>query len=308
MQSRRSVLSELAGLAVGLASGDALAQQAGGRMWRSQAELVSPVAHFIEGGGFWFGTMNGMPQAWVAHNAGRPYSCQLELGGKILRLELRPGEQWSGDTMRHAPVERTLVQAITDTKSFHSEVLPLAADIWWGFSFLVEPGAPVTALGVGYDWLVFADIHCNNATTHAITVPITFEIAPGDFLTFQTHGDFFPSHRHNVYRSPQPLRRGVWYDLVMKINMDPSNASGHGGLNVWLDGQQIYTYAGPLGFANDLPYAQFQIYRGSPDPQTIQHETLAVRYANDEMRTEGTLAARIGSPPVHPGASRGIPD
>lgn len=249
---------------------------------------------------FAFGRTNGAPQVWTSHNAGKSYSCATRADGKLLRLELRSGEQWASDVQRRSLVERTMVQAVTEIGSSQSAILPLAADVWWAFSFLLEPGAPVSGLGRGYEWLVFADIHSNYATTHATNIPIQFEILPGDILGIQIHGDQLSPHPNYVYRSNHALSRGVWHDMVMRIDIDPANASGRGGVTVWLDREMIYRYDGPLGFARDLPYAQYQIYRGNPEPMTLRHETLTICYANHDLRTHESLARRIVGPPAFP--------
>jgi hypothetical protein len=288
MASRRAVVGGLLGSAAGLVSPAVVLAKPPQRTWVSH-EAVSgsdPSGHF------YFGAKDGQPQGWSGHNAGKPYSCQTSGDGKLLRLELRAGDQWVYDVSASPAAERTMVQA----GFAKSDVLPLSSEVWWGFSFFVEPGPQISAPQPGYDWVIFADIHSEYTTTQAKAVPIQFELRAGDILCVQTHGDFFPEGWHFAYRSPAPLIRGRWHDMVVHVCMDPTYKSGRGGGEAWLDGQNIVSYSGPLGFSGDLPYAQFQVYRSNPDPKSVAHETVAVRFANHEILTNGNLARRIRRP------------
>jgi hypothetical protein len=247
---------------------------------------------------FTFGTMNGRPQIWAAHNAGQPWSCQLSRNGRILRLELRTGDKWRDEAQSSPLLERTMAQAIGEIDQPQAAVLPLATDIWWGFSFLFEPGPAVSTLGPNYDYFNFADVHCDNSVTHAHTVPLIFELAAGDLLRAEAHGtNLFPTGSYFIFQDSQPVQRGRWYDAVVRLNMDPTNATGRGGADIYIDGEQVARYEGPLGFVNDRPYAQYQIYRGNPKPGIIVHEIDTLRIANHQVLTTGDLMARVRRSP-----------
>lgn len=219
----------------------------------------------------------------------------------MVRLELRAGDQWPVEAKNGISVERTMIQATTKLYGATSEPLPLSREVWWAFSFLLEPGAAFTGLAPGYDWLIFADIHSDWNASHARAVPIQFELRPDDFVTIEIHGTkLFPNNApHLVYRSEQPLQRGIWHDMVVRLVMDPLNRIG-GHADAYMDGAQVLRYLGPLGFIGDLPYAQYQIYRDSPDPHRIHHEVVSIRYANHQIVTSGRLWDRVGSPPSVP--------
>jgi hypothetical protein len=292
MSSRRTVLTGLMGAAAGLVAPRTAFGGPRREQWIPHEALNGddPGAHF------YFGAANGRPQGWSAHNAGRPYSCKTSANGKLLRLELHAGDQWQAEIAASPLNERSMVQAGYS----QSDILPLSRDVWWAFSFLVEPGPPVTAPAPGYDWVIFADIHSEYSTTHARSVPIQFELRAGDFVKIQAHGDFSPKGQNFIYSSPTPLVRDRWRDVVVRANMAPDNANGHGGADVWIDGKQVCAYAGPLGFARDLPYVQYQIYRNSPNPKTVARESLAIRYANHDVVTRGDLSKRVRSHPAFP--------
>lgn len=295
LYSRRRMLAQLAGLSAGSA---AFAQGGPHRgPFKRRASWV-PGPSYGEKSYFNFGLSNGAPQTWVAHNCNQPYACKLSADGGIMRMELRVHDHW--EAQRKPTVERTMVQAVTAIGSSRSEALPLATDVWRAFSFLVEPGPAISGVGPGYDWLIFADIHSDYAASHATAIPIQFELDLGDVFIIRTHGTNFHMQPTDdgglAYRAPASIDRGVWHDLVMRVNMDPVNATGRGGADVYLDGRQVLAYAGPLGFENDLPYHQFQIYRPDPGTAMSGNETVAIRFANSESLTSGSLASRTTEP------------
>src|SRR5205823_4731624 len=66
-----------------------------------------------------------------------------------------------------------------------------------------------------------------------------------------------------VYRSPQiPIQFGQWMDFVFKFR---EALDGSGLLQVWLNGQQVMDYSGPLGYYTPgyLDYAKFGYYNWS---------------------------------------------
>lgn len=297
MPTRRRVLAGLQGALLGFASHKLSAEN--GRSWVSHRG-------FIDGeldSWFTFGTMDGRPQAWTAHNCGRPYACELNPDGQELRLELHAGDRWQDEIAAGVlDSERTLVQAVSEIGSGTSAILPLLKDIWWGFSFMIEPGPAVSGIP-GWDWLIFADIHSDFRTSHARAVPIQFQLDAGDAFNVQLHGSrLHPDNSKNeIYRAPHAFERGRWHDIVMRLNLDPVNLTGNGGADVYIDGARIVAYMGPLGFFGDQPYPQFQIYRGNRNPRPLAHEPVAIRYANHRIVTTDALTKRINSPPPFPG-------
>ena len=254
---------------------------------------------------FRFGTFNDAPQAWTAHNAGAHYSCGIAGApdaASEVRLELHAGDQWPDDVATSAPVERSLVQAMLDTGSNTSQALPMRQEVWWAFSFLVEPGPPLSSLGASYAWLIFADIHSDYAASFAHAIPIQLELGLDDALMIAVHATTVdPDGRAHYVFHGEPMTRGAWRDLVLRLCMDPDNTSGRGAADVWLDGRQILAYRGAIGFTGDLPYPQYQIYRGNPAPRLIAHEALAIRYSNHQISTTKSLRERVFRPPKAPG-------
>jgi hypothetical protein len=81
------------------------------------------------------------------------------------------------------------------------------------------------------------------------------------FQVFRTYTDSSGSQISYKY-SEIPIRFGQWTDFVFKFR---HSLDGNGLLQVWMDGQQIVDYAGPIGF--DTPgyrdYAKFGYYNWS---------------------------------------------
>ena len=65
-----------------------------------------------------------------------------------------------------------------------------------------------------------------------------------------------------IYRSPEiPIPFGRWMDFVFKFRHATDNS---GLLQIWMDGNQIMDYTGPLGFQTGyLDYAKFGYYNWS---------------------------------------------
>lgn len=88
-----------------------------------------------------------------------------------------------------------------------------------------------------------------------------------------------------LYRSPEHGKRDVWHQFVARVVFDPFSS---GELTVWIDGDQVVDYHGPLAY-NDRkgPWFKMGIYRDAgPSPFVIYH---------DDYR-RGRSAADIGLP------------
>jgi len=79
--------------------------------------------------------------------------------------------------------------------------------------------------------------------------------------------------KKRIYKT-KDLKLGIWNDFIYHINWSYQN---DGFVNVWLNGKQIVSYTGPVGY-NDKegPYFKFGIYRNDIE------ETYTVYY--DEYR------------------------
>jgi hypothetical protein len=86
---------------------------------------------------------------------------------------------------------------------------------------------------------------------------------PSGGRTFQVFRTYTSGGSQNTFKYPEiPIRFGQWTDFVFKFR---HALDGSGLLQVWMDGQQIVDYSGPIGF--DTPgysdYAKFGYYNWS---------------------------------------------
>jgi hypothetical protein len=93
------------------------------------------------------------------------------------------------------------------------------------------------------------------------------------------------SAREVLFRSTDGVR-GKWNDFVVQARWSYET---NGLVNVWLNGEQIVQYRGPVGYNDDVgPYFRFGLYRGDTD------QTYVARFR--QVRS-GTSAEEIGFAP-----------
>lgn len=250
------------------------------------------------------GSANGTITWWQTENADTGSSswacdtCVTKSVSGIVRLELRKGDHWSGDTGGNATLERTALLAYVPGTS-SSLTLPMYQDNWVGFSFYIEPGSPLTGFSNNADWLRFSDLVSGAGNTDPLRIELTPVAQPGgdgEHLAVQVastnltvQGVANPS-TYYPFTSPTAVERGIWHDLVYRVHLDETR-TGSGALDLYLDGTLVYSYRGPLGYNSDPPSIKHQIVR--PNPSSLPHETLALQFANFDIRTNGSnLSAR----------------
>jgi len=146
------------------------------------------------------------------------------------------------------------------------------------YQFMLEPGATSTA-----SWFVAGEMHNDDsAWPQGTSPPFAFQIAPGDYL--QVVARYVNSGGNPINGSPDlkmltlwtqstNIVRGRWYDIKIQANV--SNTGG-GYLHVWVNGTQVVSYNGTLGYGYDT-YWMYGLYRRtSPQDAAAQYRNMTV--------------------------------
>jgi hypothetical protein len=68
------------------------------------------------------------------------------------------------------------------------------------------------------------------------------------------------------YRGREHATKGVWHDFLIHVRWSPGD---DGWLRVWIDGDEVVDYQGPIGYRDLLgPYFKFGLYR-DPTPESV---------------------------------------
>lgn len=208
----------------------------------------------------------------------------------VVRFQMIPENYWAKDSRSDS--ERTELdgwRVLLDTDK----------PMWASWSMFQEPGAASTA-----DWCILQQMMQVRAS------PLVLVLKPNSELHWAgVAADDKPGQsrvRGRGHHEP-----GVWEHCVSVCKLDP--ASGAGFWRVWMNGQQVVNFAGPLGAPGvSKCYSKFGVYRSirktwdgvadiSRNPEILRvRETIAFRYANMRF-THSDLSHLIGKPePVPP--------
>jgi hypothetical protein len=189
--------------------------------------------------------------SYSVQNADRSWSLDVT-EPDMLRFELRPGDVWSGDT----PVkERTEIAGET--------IYPDGSDVTIHYDFRVEPGAGNTA-----EWLLVGQMHADDPLTPPIfALELVGEHLAVHIRNRQPDGQF---KEWFAYTDDQPIARGHYYTVDARLHMHNDE---HGSVDVWIDGEQVVDYDGPVGYGYGT-YWKHGIYREAAA------ETMVVDYLN----------------------------
>lgn len=201
----------------------------------------------------------------------------LNASTKVFAFQLAPNDPATSGSMRS---EFEFPPDIENGKTY-----------WIAFSVNVPDWGPLPS---GDDALFGTQVHSGDSSmgfspsfsivTYGASGGRTFQV----FRTSNTSGT-----SQTMYKYPEmPIRFGQWMDFVFKFR---HAIDGSGLLQVWLDGQQIVDYAGPIGFNTPgyKDYAKFGYYNWSNfsssrkvlvrSPILVQDPT-GNKYAADAMR------------------------
>jgi hypothetical protein len=150
------------------------------------------------------------------------------------------------------------------------------ASTWITDSFYIENGDPITT-----DWVTIGQIHDRWGGNGPI---LSFSLRTGEYLTVDV------SERGTI--GTFPIVRAHWYNRVINFKLNPS---GDGYVGVWINGQQVANYHGPIGNKNTLYYYwKFGVYRSHAPEYT------AVRYANVTIRQDDMSSKILNPDPIPP--------
>jgi len=75
----------------------------------------------------------------------------------------------------------------------------------------------------------------------------------------QTHNFWTSTNKTVLYASDEYAQKGIWHDFVVNVNWTYKKS---GYLNVWIDGNQVIEYKGPIGYNDSVgPFFKMGIYR-----------------------------------------------
>lgn len=217
----------------------------------------------------------------------KPYAAQLSTNTAtpIFRGEVRNGELWSGadggnDTER-AELDGT------------PTIYPKGTEFWFGYQFIIEPGADQIATtggapGSPLAWGAVGQIHGNGKQA---AVPWQLSIV-GDKLSVRTQQGAQVEKIH--WTDTAKLVRDKIYSVVVKIKITGATTST---MTCWINGVQVANSTGlTIGGADAGNYVKAGIYRGW---QGDGYPPLAVQIANIEHGT-GSLLSRVTNPLAWP--------
>jgi hypothetical protein len=215
--------------------------------------------------------------------AGQSYSVTSP-DASTLRLELHDGDHAWFDS---GSVERSQVERIpriqTDT--------PVNVS----YQFMLEPGAANTA-----SWFVTGEMHNDDSASGVPTSPpFAVELA-GEHLRivarYAPTGTDPSNAAGNVnvlplWTDPNPIQRGQYYDIKFQANFDNTS---NGSLDVWINGNQVVDYNGPLGYGYPVYWVEGP-YRSADGSQAV-----AANYRNFTLTTGSTAPVTEPTQPTTP--------
>ncbi|QDF36263.1 heparin lyase I family protein [Bradyrhizobium symbiodeficiens] len=221
-------------------------------------------------------------------NGNAPWAIK-QLDSHTLRFELRPNDIWLDNDSHRSEISGGTVYSATST-------------IDLSYQFTVQPGFNDTSDSLA--WQILGQFHAddNDATYQSIeggSPPLAVHLTgangygEGDYLAIEAFyalpgqkewtAATLPGDPLNSYLwvSSAPIVRGQPIDVHMEVNFQ-NNANGF--LEVWINGQQVVDYHGPIGYGGGV-YWKEGVYEGWSSNQTI-----TVDYSNT------VITAKPGAP------------
>jgi hypothetical protein len=188
-----------------------------------------------------------------------------------------------------APGDRRITGGFRTEVSEPWAAAPFRTEMWYRFSIFIPedwPEADVRCLIA--QWHGWPDLHRGEAWRSPVAA---LEYRNGMFIIricfndqpVQKDNSLSSNNKTILYKSDRYAVKGVWHDFAVNAFFDPS---GKGFFRVWIDGNKIVDYTGPLGY-NDAfgPWFKMGLYRDeSPETFTVYH---------DDYR-RGTSAESVG--------------
>ena len=211
---------------------------------------------------FLFGCTTGGP--WLKQSDTKSWSIQkqseiVRSGKTAYRFEVRPGDGW-GDGFKKS------------SRAEFSEKwnAPFNHETWYGMSiFIPKDIQPILKRLVIGQWhgtshmVDKVEVWCDRPSvlSNELHLTQTFQI----IVRYETEKRCAPnsydptSHVKRKHFTLSKFSLGVWNDLIYQVRWSTKK---EGYLNVWLNGEKVVEYKGPIGFFDPKgPYFKYGIYR-----------------------------------------------
>lgn len=229
---------------------------------------------------------------YVAQTPDRPWN--LAVGTGYVRMELRPGDQWLGDSSHGKHVER--VQLVGPRE-------PLDVDVWTSFAFRLNGLSDTSQMTLIYE-LKQAPEPNRGESGKVPSVALKFQRGSLQLVTAGDPSAVTTTDSYRAYQNIQTILpwRGVhatdgseWVNVVIRSRMHWE----HGEVQMWINGTQVSDASHICNAYNDAspaaqPTSVLAIYRGA------QKATQVLEFANIEVGTE-PLIDRVTAPLPVPG-------
>jgi hypothetical protein len=226
-------------------------------------------------------------------NGNAPWAIK-QLDSHTLRFEVRPDDVWPDNDSHRSEISG-------------GTVFSAASTIDLSYQFTVQPGFNDTSNNLA--WQILGQFHADDNDPTYLSIaggnpPFAFHLTgangygEGDYLAVQAFYALTgqkewtaatqPGDPLNGYLwvSQTPIVRGQPIDVHVEVNFQ-NNSSGF--LEVWINGQQVVDYHGPVGYGGGV-YWKEGIYEGWSSNQTI-----TVDYANTNVTTKPGAPLILGN-------------
>lgn len=211
---------------------------------------------------------------WSNNSDCQPYSIQLSPSKRVVRFEIRQGDnRWNGED-NDSPVNRDELRL----ESFRPKP---GTEIWMSYSMMIEPGELTDSR-----WTILGQMHAGSGSP-----PLNFDLAPGSStIRIMTLTD---GQSGMLQRASFPIVRGQWSHIVFRARFLGQGYAGPALLEVWVNGKAVFSDTNiAMGMSfSDHNYWKLGVYRRE------SATTLKVQYANSEYKTgPDALRSRIAAP------------
>lgn len=229
------------------------------------------VVRDFEGGDF-----TGFDEEFAKPYSGQVVADPVQAGNLVARFELRHGDPRVRSGNR-AEIRETTFMA------------PFGEELWYRFRTLIPEEWPDQ------------NVRCVIAQWHSVPDWMRGEVWRSPVLAIEYRDKAFvvrichsneriqednsvrSNNKTRLYKSADLAQKGRWHDFVIQVHW---SWESDGYLNVWIDGQQVVSYKGPVGYWDEEgPYFKMGIYRDET------HDTF-ILYHDDYRR--GTSAREVG--------------
>lgn len=170
---------------------------------------------------------------------------QARAGSKFLRLS-----RYSNQPLAPVPGNGNRVEV--SAAGFHVE--KHMQDAWIGFSVYVPSNLDTSKIKA---WRFHSIFQWHDTGPHPGVLQGMLE-GDNDFrITSRSYNGKPPqdwwNHMQDVEHLNMKMPRDQWVDFVFRVHWDhrPLNQGGNGELEVWMNGERVVAYNGPIGFGHD---------------------------------------------------------